>query len=170
MMLGSCKRIEDVASMVRKGYWPNGCDEELREHIAGCGRCREWILLTQSFEQARMDSFDETPQRSSFLLWWRAELRRRDAALKQVSQPMLLAHRFALVVGLVAAVAFLVLARGFLLDWFALDGMRGLWAGFHADFSSFLAAFGTGNVMLVVSGLAAVALLGGVVYLATDGQ
>jgi hypothetical protein len=170
MMLRSCKRSEDVASMVRMGYWPNGCDEELREHIAGCGRCREWILLTQSFQQARMESCEGTPLRSSFLLWWKAELRRRDAALKQVSQPMMLAHRFALVVGLVAAVAFLVLARASLLDWFALDGLRGLWTGVHADLSSFLAALGTSNVMLLVSGLAAVALLGGVVYLATDGQ
>jgi len=170
MMLRSCKRSEDVASMVRMGYWPNGCDEELREHIAGCGRCREWILLTQSFQQARTESCDETPLRSSFLLWWKAELRRRDAALKQVSQPMMLAHRFALVVGLVAAVAFLVLARASLLDWFALDGLQGLWRGVHADLSSFLALFGAGNVMLFVSGLAAVALLGGVVYLATDGQ
>jgi hypothetical protein len=170
MMLRSCKRSEDVASMVRMGYWPDGCEEELREHIAGCGHCREWILLTQSFQQARSESFEETPQRSSFLLWWRAELRRRDAALKQVSLPMTLAHRFALVVGLVSAMAFLVLARASLLGWFALDSLKGFWTGFHADLSSFLALFGTGNGMLFVSGLAAVALLGGVVYLATDGQ
>jgi hypothetical protein len=170
MMLGSCKRGEDVASMVRMGYWPNGCDEELREHIAGCGRCREWILLTQSFEQVRMESCAETPLRSSFLLWWRAELRRRDAALKQVSLPMTLAHRFALVVGLVAAAAFLLLARASILDWFALDGMQGLWTGVHADLLSFLATFWTGNGVLLVSGLGAVALMGGVVYLATDGQ
>ena len=150
--------------MVRMGYWPDGCDEELREHIAGCGHCREWILLTQSFQQARSEWF-ETPQRSSFLLWWRAELRRRDAALKQVSLPMTLAHRFALVVGLVAAVAFLVLARASLLDWFALDSLEGILDWISRNLSSFLALFGTGNGMLFVSGLAAVALLGGVVYL-----
>jgi hypothetical protein len=169
-MLRSCKRSEDVASMVRMGYWPNGCDEELREHIADCGRCREWILLTQSFQQARVESCEETPLRSSFLLWWKAELRRRDAALKQVSQPMLLAHRFALVVGLVAAAVFLVLARASLPDWISLDGLQGFWTSLHADLSSFLAVFGWGNVMLLVSGLAAVALLGGVVFQATDGQ
>jgi hypothetical protein len=138
--------------MVRMGYWPNGCDEELREHIADCGRCREWILLTQSFQQARVESCEETPLR------------------KQVSQPMLLAHRFALVVGLVAAAVFLVLARASLPDWISLDGLQGFWTSLHADLSSFLAVFGWGNVMLLVSGLAAVALLGGVVYLATDGQ
>jgi hypothetical protein len=156
--------------MVRKGHWPDGCYEELRAHIAGCGQCREWILLTQSFQHARKASFEETPQRSPFLLWWKAELRRRDAALTQVSRPMMLAHRFAVVVGMIAVAVFLMLARVSFQDWFALDGLQGLWTGLHVDLSSFLASFGVGNVMLLVSGLGAVALLGGVVYVATDSQ
>jgi hypothetical protein len=170
MMLRSCRRSEDVASMVRKGYWPDGCDEELRAHIAGCGQCQEWILLTQSFEHARKASFDEMPQGSSFLLWWKAELRRRDAVLTQVSRPMMLAHRFAVMVGMVAVAVFLTLARTSFQGWFALDGLKSLWTGLHVDLLSFLASFGAGNVMLLVSGLGAVALLGGVVYLATDNQ
>jgi hypothetical protein len=83
---------------------------------------------------------------------------------------MMLAHRFAVVVGMIAVAVFLMLARVSFQDWFALDGLQGLWTGLHVDLSSFLASFGVGNVMLLVSGLGAVALLGGVVYVATDSQ
>src|SRR5215471_17702628 len=147
MMLRSCRRSEDVASMVRKGYWPDGCDEDLRAHIGGCGQCQEWILLTRSFQEARTESFDQIPQHSAFLLWWKSELRRRDATLAQVSRPMVLAHRFAIVVGMVAVAVFVTLALASFQDWFALEGFKRLWSGIHVDLLLVLASFGAGNAM-----------------------
>ena len=168
MMLGSCKSRDDVDSMLRKGYWPNGCDEELHAHVEGCQQCQEWILLTQSFQRARRESIEEARLGSSFLLWWKAELRRRDTALTQASRPMMLAHSFAVVVGVVAVVVLLMLARGSILDWFTQGGLWQTSKELQADMSAFWGSFGVGNLVLLVSGLAAVALVGGVVYLASD--
>ncbi len=42
------------------------------------------------------------------VLWWRAQLRRRNAALQQIARPLLGAQIFAVAVTLVAAILFLV--------------------------------------------------------------
>ena len=45
---------------------------------------------------------------SPSLLWWRAQLRRRNYAAEQISQPISLAHTFAWLVSGLLAVVFLV--------------------------------------------------------------
>jgi hypothetical protein len=168
-MIGSCKRRDDVDSMVRRGCWPEGCDGELRAHVESCRDCRERILLTQSFQSARAESMAiaEVRPGSSFLLWWKAELRRRDVALNQASRPMMLAHGFALAVSVIAAVVLVVLMRGPILDWLA-PGMWKMSTGVGADMLALWGEFGAGRLMLMASGLAAVVLAGGVVYVASD--
>jgi len=167
MMPGECKRRDEVASMVRMGHWPAGCTEELRAHIAGCGRCSEWILLTQSFQSVRSESMSQAPEGSAFLLWWKAELRRRDAALKSVGRPAVIGPGLALVVSLVAALGFLAAGRAQLQTWFAAGGGPDLFAALK-DIPSLFGSMWTGGSLLLAAGLAAVALLGGVVYFASD--
>ena len=168
MKFGSCRYADEVAAVLLRGHWPDACDAELRAHVDGCSRCGEQVLVSQSFQQSRMEAVKEARIGSAGLLWWRAQFRQRNAALEQVSRPMTLAQIFAVVVS-VSAVAGLVvshLSKGMdWLSWFSdperpmpLSELFQLVASMEAD----------GSLMLLASGLVAVALIRGVVYLASD--
>ena len=106
MMLRSCGRSEEVASMLRRGYGPDAGDEDLRTHIHSCDQCRAQVLLAESFQWARRESVEAAPNGNAQVLWWKAQLRQRDAALRQVRRPVALAQIFALVSGSLGLVDF----------------------------------------------------------------
>ncbi|HEX2970682.1 MAG TPA: hypothetical protein VHP11_00010 [Tepidisphaeraceae bacterium] len=170
MTFRSCGRGEEVVAMLRRGHGPNVGDEELRAHIQRCAQCSERVLLAQSFLEARRESFGTAPLGNSQALWWRAQLRQRDAVLRQVRWPVTLAQIFALMVGVIVAGGFLIAAWSRGGNWLTFGDAAELLAGARADVASFLALFGPANNLLLASGLGAVALLGGVVYLASDKQ
>jgi anti-sigma factor RsiW len=169
MTLRSCGRSEEMASMLRRGCGPNAGDEELRAHIEGCSQCKDRVLIAQRFQDARRQSVEAAPMGNAQALWWKAQLRQRDAALRQVRRPVALAQIFALVIGVIAAGGFLIAAwiRG--MGWLAFGDAGELLASARADLTSYLTLFGPeSNLLLLASGLGAVALLGGVVYVASD--
>jgi hypothetical protein len=171
MTMISCSRREDVAAMLRNGYWPDACEVSLRAHIDGCSRCKEQVLITQSFQEARLESIGEVRLGSAQALWWRAQLRQRDAALRQVGRPAALAQGFALMIGLITACGFLVWGWSRGLGWVALRDRQELLAGVQVDLQPFFAAIGPeNNLTVLMVGLMAIALLGGVVYMASDKQ
>ncbi len=104
------------------------------------------------------------------VLWWRAQLRRRNAAVERINKPILGAQIFAFAITFVLAVGFVVFQATHgvrWLSWFGealssqtsyLDALRSLvWTG--SDWS----------LVVVVAGAIAVTLMGGiVVYLASD--
>jgi hypothetical protein len=171
MTMISCSRRRDVAAMLHKGYWPDACEEGLRAHIDGCSRCREQVLIAQIFQQARMEAVGEARLGSAQALWWKAQLCQREAALRQVSRPVTLAQGFALMIGLIATCGFLIWGWSRGLGWLALRDLQELLAGVRVDLQPFFATFGPENSLVVLMvGLMAIALLGGVVYLASDRQ
>lgn len=125
MRLRTCAREQEVAEAVRSGRWPLGCEPELRAHVEVCRQCRERVLLTSAFQQARAQSCGAQPLPDAGLLWWRAQLRRRNAAMQRMSRPLAGAHVFALLLNLTALAAiFLWQARhgvGWLAWWHALQ-------------------------------------------------
>ncbi len=163
----SCAREREVTELLDRGYWPEACPADLREHVASCRMCSDLVLVSQAFQAAHKQSPALPHLESAGALWWRAQLRRRNAAIEKVGRPILGAQIFALVISVVAAVA-VVAARGETLRaWFA-DLPRAL----HLD-ALLPAAFGqsSGIVSIVIPVLATIALLSGVVvYLATEKQ
>lgn len=171
MTMISCGRRDEVAGMLRKGHWPDACEEGLRVHIDGCVRCKEQVLIAQSFQEARLHSIGEAQLVSAQVLWWKAQLRQRDAALRQVSRPAALAQGFALMIGLIAACGFVIWAWSRGVGWLALRDVQELLAGVRADLQPLFWVLGPeNNLMLMMGGLMAIALLGGVVYMASDKQ
>ena len=171
MRLGFCAYADELGAILRRGHWPEGCGAELRAHVEGCSRCAEQVLVAQSFQQARREAVEEARAGSASLLWWRAQFRQRNAALEQVSRPMTMAQIFALLISVSAVVGLFVSQMRKGVDWFSwLSGpesptmlradLLGVFASMNAD----------GSLTLLAVGLVAVALLGGVVYLASDGQ
>lgn len=157
MMLRACAREQEVAEAVRSGRWPLGCEPELRAHVDACRRCGEMVLLTSAFQQARIEAGDAAPLPHPGLLWWRAQLRRRNAALERVSRPLAGAHVFALLLNVVALVA--------VFAWQARHGVRwlGWWQTMEHDISGVdWLAWMHGASLLGLLVLGTLALLGGV--------
>lgn len=166
-----CSREKELAELLRRGGWPGLAAPEMRAHVAQCGRCRDLVAVTEVFQQARAASSAQTRLESPGVLWWRAQLRRRNAALKQVSRPLVAAQLFAMALGLVAAAVCLAFAArsgsGSGSGWLRL--VLELPAAFHIPGLLPQAWQNTPAPWVVLLTLAALALMGGVfVYRASE--
>ena len=152
----NCGREKDVAAMREAGYWPAACEEELREHVAGCARCGDLVLVASTMQRARVAALGEARLQALGVIWWRAQLRRRQAAMEAIARPVRGAQGFAWLVGLAVLVGFVV-----------VEVRQGGLAKVEASLGG--GGFLSGDVSLMVAGLVVLALLGGVAaWLAMD--
>jgi hypothetical protein len=170
MTFRTCSFEREIAQALKDGHWPDGCGAELRAHVRTCDNCSDLVLVTQTFQGARSESERAAlvaPLCSPSLLWWRAQLRRRNAATERVSRPITIAQTFAwFVVGLVGLV-FVASQYHHGVQW------ASWWAEFAPPPALHLLSNGSGaldwNRLLLISGFGVLALLSGlVVYLASD--
>jgi hypothetical protein len=167
MTFRSCLYEKEVTEALKLGHWPEGCAPELREHVGKCATCGELILVSEAFRQARSDEMHATAGGSPGLIWWRAQLRRRNAAQETVSRPITIAQVLAFGVTLVIAVAFVASQYKHGLRWGAW------WAEISPARVLHLLSIGSGNLnwnpLLLISGLGLLVLLSGIVaYLASE--
>jgi hypothetical protein len=167
MTFRSCSYEKEVGQALKDGHWPEGCAAELRHHVEACASCGDLVLVTQTFQSAKSESVREAPAGSPGLLWWRAQLRRRNAVTERVSRPITIAGTFAWIVVLLVTVMFAASQYNHGLHWAAW------WAGLEpARLLPFLSgdrARQDGNLLLIIPGLGVLALLSGiVVYLASE--
>jgi hypothetical protein len=164
MSLFTCKREREVSEILHNGYWPQVCPEDLRAHVASCRSCSDLILVTETLQASRKQSAELPRLEPPGAIWWRAQLRRRNAALETMSRPILGAQLFALGMALVVLAALAV--------WQAEN-----WSAWFADFPSVLhldalipsAMLGSSTLWIMVPLLATIAILSGVVvYLTSD--
>jgi len=102
----SCAHSEEIQKALTQGRWPLGTSVELREHVSGCRSCAELVRVGVAFQQDRAAMVAAKRLDSPSLLWWRAQLRRRQAAMEKVSRPMLSAQIAAAIVAVLVAVGF----------------------------------------------------------------
>jgi hypothetical protein len=169
----SCPRQAELQSIVRRGHWPEACDPELRRHIETCRTCAEQLLVQHTFHAARAQAMHAARGHYPHLLhpnllWWRAQLRRRNNALERVSRPITTAQVFAFCISILAAAALLRSQIGRAFNWSSWFPQSSTASPFDAlsfftsittDWGLFLPLIGLGTVLL----LSAV-----VVYLASD--
>ncbi len=167
MTLRTCSYENELTQALKNGHWPEGCGPELRAHVDACGSCGDLVLVTRTFQRARSESEHVALCGSSSLLWWRAQLRRRNAATERVSRPITIAQTFALFVNVFVGIVFVASQYRHGLHWAswwsALAPLRAL----HS------LPIGSGqidwNLLLLVSGFGVLALLSlVVVYLASE--
>jgi len=170
MTFNSCSREKEITELLQSGHWPLACSPELRAHVRVCRRCSDRVLVTESFQQDRIESERVARLSSPGLVWWRAQLRGRSAALENIAKPIEGAQIFALFVNLVVAAGFVI--------WLVRQGAR--WPSWLSEFVhsqtfhlntlwSFSSIAPDWSLMVLVPGLGALALLSGVVlYLALD--
>ena len=159
-----CPNEAEVQAILRQGHWPQACDPELREHIETCRTCGEQLLVLHAFHTARAQSMQAARIDHPNLLWWRAQLRRRNEALQLVSRPITTAQVFAFCISILAAAA--LLRKGFSWSsWFPQSSTAS-----HFDALSFFTSIEADwGLFLLLTGLGTVLLLSAVVvYLASD--
>jgi hypothetical protein len=137
----------------------------LRSHVEECRNCSELVLVTEAFQRARSQSLTAVPADLTSLLWWRAQLRRRNAANQRTSRPISIAQSFALFVNLAVAIVFTA--------WQYHHGLR--WASWWSELelARVLHSFDIGSRLdgngLLIWSVGMLALLSGlVVYLVAE--
>ena len=172
MTLRPCSREKEVAELLARGHFPLACTPELHAHLAECRSCAYLVLVTQAFQSARTNAAAQPNLPSPSQLWWRAQLRRRNAALERVGKPILGAQIFALSVCLAFAAGFLASQATRGLAW--LPWLKALpqASALHLEALVPTGLFSSGwSLMVLIPVLATLALLGGVaVYLASEKQ
>ena len=113
----TCTREREVTELLHQGYWPGACPAELRTHVETCRSCSDLVLVTQALQASRRQTLDLPRLESSGALWWRAQLRRRNAAIETVARPILGAQIFALMLLIVVAVGGLVWKGSLVTTW-----------------------------------------------------
>jgi len=167
MMLRTCSYENELTQALKDGHWPEGCGPELRAHVKACGNCSDLVLVTQAFQSARNETESSTLCGSPSLLWWRAQLRRRNAAAERVSRPITIAQTFAWFVYLLVGVVFVASQYRHGLHW-AL-----WWSELAPPRTLHFLTIGSGlagwNLPLLISSFGVLALLSAlVVYLASE--
>lgn len=117
-----CSQHEAVATAVRSGQWPEGCDPALRAHVETCESCGDLLLVAQTLQMAHKEATQSARIAAPGLLWWKAQLRRRNAAIQSVTRPVAVAEKIALLVMVLAVVALVVWQHSQLAAWLA-----GIW-------------------------------------------
>jgi hypothetical protein len=140
--------------------------------VDGCRCCGDLALVALAFQAARAEAFDAAKIGSPGVLWWRAQLRRRNAAVERIGRPILGAQIFALAVNLLLVVGFVVWQARHGLAWLTWLQQLPQTAPLHFDSGWFDSLLGGGwSPMVLIPAAATLALLGGVVvYLATEKQ
>jgi len=125
------------------------------------------VLVTETMQAARRQSAELPRLEPAGAIWWRAQLRRRNAAIEKVAKPILGAQLFALAMALVVAVGVAIWQAD---NWRAW--IEELPRALHLD-ALIPASMGNSSetLWIVVPVLAMIALLSGVVvYLTSEKQ
>jgi len=98
-----CIHENEIVRAARTGQWP----DDLRSHWAGCAACAEAALVAESLSAA-----PETEAPAAGLVWFKAELRRRQEAMDQALKPIRWAERAVAATGVLGVVGVLAWAAG----------------------------------------------------------
>jgi hypothetical protein len=172
MILKSCSHEKEVAELLQRGQWPAACTPELRAHVSACRSCGDLVLVAETFQRARAGKAGAASIATPGALWWRAQLRRRNAAVERLGKPILGAQIFALAINLFIVVAFLAYQARHGMGWLSwLEQLPEAYS-LHLDNLSQSALLNPGwSLMVLIPAVATLALLSGVViYLASERQ
>jgi hypothetical protein len=171
--MSACVREPEVTAMLLQGHWPQACEPDLRNHIHICAHCRQQVLLAQTFQSARNQAIQTASIPHPGLLWWRAQLLRRNQALRHVARPVTTAQVFALIISIAAATTLLI-RQSTDSDW--LTWLSAPFSALHTDAVSLFTSAGAGltadlNTAVLAGAAGTLLLLAAVVaYFASDRQ
>jgi hypothetical protein len=155
--MSTCPLLDELRRVLHNGHWPAASSPELRAHVGTCTQCSQEVLLTTTLRQARAHAVAAARPISPSLIWWKAQARRRHAAVERAIRPLIAAQIFALVIVLATAGA--LLAR----HWHTILGSA---SAAPASVSDTIGAFGAAPL---IAAAVLLTTLGGVaLYLTTE--
>lgn len=117
MRLRECPREPELSEALRAGCWPAGSDAALRKHVDQCESCRSTALIAHMLREDRAEAIRAMPLASPGLLWWRAQILQRQAAIRQASRPVHVAITVSLVMSAVVVASVLFSLRSLIANW-----------------------------------------------------
>ena len=115
-----CPEEPEVATAVLSGRWPLACEPALHLHVNKCDRCAGVVLVAEALRRDRAEALQAARLAPPGLLWWRAQLLRRQRALQEVAKPISLVGGLALSAASITAIILIVAQRSQLADWLSL--------------------------------------------------
>jgi len=112
-----CPREGDVLDALASARWPHRVERELSDHVASCAICQDVVAVASAIQADHDHAWREASVPSSGQMWWRAEMRARQDAVREASRPITVAQG-------VAALFALTLAG--VAAWFAWPTVRGV--------------------------------------------
>ena len=94
MNVRECLQEQEVIEIVACGRWPDQCPNGLRAHAAACAVCADAVEVALAFRNDIEAATPDVQVPPPGLVWWRAELRARQEAMRTVSRPMTLFQAF----------------------------------------------------------------------------
>jgi hypothetical protein len=122
-----CPRESDVLDALASARWPDRVDAELAQHVAACSICQDVIAVASAMQEDHDVTWREANVPSSGQMWWRAEMRARQDAIRDASRPVTVAQ--AVAVGL--ALSFTGIA-----GWLAWPTVLGFFASLFPNAAS----------------------------------
>ena len=83
-----CTREQELIEAVQAGRWPDRCSDELRTHAKQCAICADAIEVAVALREDHDAAWVDARVPPPGLVWWRAELRARQEAVRSVSRPL----------------------------------------------------------------------------------
>jgi hypothetical protein len=120
MRVEECRRECEVVEAVGCGRWPERCPVELRDHVGSCAVCSQVLEVALALHDDREAACSQAEIPSAGLVWWRAELRARQEAMRAASRPITFAQAFGGAAAIGVALALLNRVWPWLKQLFAL--------------------------------------------------
>jgi len=159
----ACHRQPEVVELLARGHYPDACSDELRAHMDGCHACSELARVTHAFQQARACTVPMAALPAPGAIWWRAQLRRRHAAIERVSHPLFGAYVFALSVVLLGGMLLAATEARHGLQWLQALAQSST-AALHLDAQSSASWLSSASSLgILIPILASAAVVGAVV-------
>ena len=88
MTLHECPRESDVLDAVASARWPDRVSPALVAHVASCDVCADVAVVAQALRDDQDRAWQEASVPSSGQVWWRAEMRAKQEAIRAASRPI----------------------------------------------------------------------------------
>jgi len=118
-----CPFEADVLDALASARWPERVDAGLSQHVASCGICQDVIAVAAAMQEdsdAAWREWNDANVPSSGQMWWRAEMRARQDAVRDASRPVTVAQ------GVAAGLTLGLAGAG---GWLAWPTVQGFFAG-----------------------------------------
>ncbi len=105
MNIHECLREQEVIDAAQCDRWP----EDLRLQLTQCALCADLLEVARAIHDDRESGLADVRVPSAGLVWWRAELRARQEAMRNASRPITFVQAFG--AACTAGVVFALISR-----------------------------------------------------------